>query len=340
MSAEHVQRTENLINSGDRRMPEQKYAGQSENRYRRKRRYGWHVFQLLLVLWIPSLPVVSHWFGTSLWIPAGYWALTLFAVYQLLPQIHVPGSLRQQMAVQGYVWSGAGIYLAIRYGMGVVLKSLAASPYDHSPLGLAGNAVETFLSLAFREYTRAYGIGTIYRLRKRRGVVASLFRVCFTLLLALTEIPLNRALLVQDGKSLFFFLVQQVFPAIANSAAAFQSGILRRMAGRTDLQRGAGAVPTRIPVSAPASVAGGECCEGGLSGSVCVVAPGQMCNGTWNEPGQRTKHAGRSVPFLCRSGGSGSVLLVLCRRVSSLPFGGADRKHGTGHLPRGCGADP
>ena len=44
MSAEHVHRTENLINSGDRRMPEQKYAGQSENRYRRKRRYGWHVF--------------------------------------------------------------------------------------------------------------------------------------------------------------------------------------------------------------------------------------------------------------------------------------------------------
>ena len=27
------------------------------------------------------------------------------------------------------------------------------------------------------------------------------------------------------------------------------------------------------------------------------------------------------------------MLLVLCRRVSSLPFGGADRKHGTGHLP-------
>lgn len=219
MSAEHVHRTENLINSGDRRMPEQKYAGQSENRYRRKRRYGWHVFQLLLVLWIPSFPVVSHWFGTSLWIPAGYWALTLFAAYQLLPQIHVPGSLRQQMAVQGYVWSGAGIYLAVWYGMGVVLKSLAASPYDHSPLGLAGNAVGTFLSLAFREYTRAYGIGTIYRLRKRGGVVASLLRVCFTLLLALTEIPLNRALLVQDRKSLFFFLVQKVFPAIADSAA-------------------------------------------------------------------------------------------------------------------------
>ena len=57
MSAEHVHRTENLINSGDRRMPEQKYAGQSENRYRRKRRYGWHVFQLLLVLWIPLLHI-------------------------------------------------------------------------------------------------------------------------------------------------------------------------------------------------------------------------------------------------------------------------------------------
>lgn len=243
------------------------------------------------------------------------------------------GQPAAQMAVQGYVWSGAGIYLAIRYGMGVVLKSLAASPYDHSPLGLAGNAVGTFLSLAFREYTRAYGIGTIYRLRKRRGVVASLFRVCFTLLLALTEIPLNRTLLVQDGKSLFFFLVQQVFPAIANSAALSSLAYY-------GADGGPGAVPTRISVSAPASVAGGECCEGGLSGSVCVVAPGQMCNGTWNEPGQRTKHAGRSVPFLCRSGGSGSVLLVLCRRVSSLPFGGADRKLGTGHLPRGCGADP
>ena len=77
-----------------------------------------------------------------------------------------------------------------------VLKSLAASPYDYSPLGFAGNAVGTFLFLAFREYTRAYGIVNIYWLRKRGGVVESLFRVCFTLLLALTEIPLNRSFLV------------------------------------------------------------------------------------------------------------------------------------------------
>lgn len=219
MSEEQMHQTENLVNPGDRRMPEQKYAGQSGHRCRRKRRYGWHAFQLLLFLWLPSLPVISHWFGTSLWIPAGYWALALFAACRFLPQIHVPGSLRQQMAVQGYVWSGAGIYLAVWYGMGVVLKSLAASPYDHSPPGLAGNAAGAFLSLAFREYTRAYGIGSIYRLRKRGGITASLLIVCFTLLLALTEIPFNRALLVQDGKSLFFFLVQQVFPAIANSAA-------------------------------------------------------------------------------------------------------------------------
>ena len=67
---------------------------------------------------------------------------------------------------------------------------------DYSPLGFAGNAVGTFLSLAFREYTRAYGIVNIYWLRKRGGVVESLFRVCFTLLLALTEIPLNRSFLV------------------------------------------------------------------------------------------------------------------------------------------------
>lgn len=87
-------------------------------------------------------------------------------------------------------------FLHVWYGMGGVLKSLAASPYDYSPLGFAGNAVGTFLSLAFREYTRAYGIGNIYWLRKRGGVVESLFRVCFTLLLALTEIPLNRSFLV------------------------------------------------------------------------------------------------------------------------------------------------
>lgn len=191
----------------------------SAEQMHRKRQYGLHVFQLLFLLWLPSLLGLSHWFGTSLWIPAGYWTLVLFAAYQFLPQIHVPGSLRQQMAVQGYVWSGAGIYLAAWYGMGVMLKSLAASPYDHSLLGLAGNAAGTFLSLTFREYTRAYGIGTIYRLRKGSGTKASMLTVCFTLLLALTEIPFNRALLVQDGKSLFFFLVQQVFPAIANSAA-------------------------------------------------------------------------------------------------------------------------
>lgn len=200
-------------------MQDQKNARQLESRCRRKRRYGWYTFCLLIFVWLPSFPWVSSWFQTSLWIPAGYWVLVLFAACYLFPRLHVPGSLRQQMTVQGYVWSGAGIYLAVWYGMGVVLKSLAASPYDHSLLGLAGNAAGLLLSLAFREYTRAYGIGNIYRLRKQGGIAASMLTACFTLLLALTEIPFNRALLVQDGKSLFFFLVQQVLPAIANSAS-------------------------------------------------------------------------------------------------------------------------
>lgn len=219
MSPERRARAEKNPIPGERTGAEQNRAGLYENRYRRKRRYGWCMFAILTFLWIPSLPVISHWFGTSLWIPAGYWgALWLLALF-CLPRIHVPGSLRQQMAVQGYVWSGAGIYLAVCYGIGVALKSLAASPYDHSLQGLFGNVASIFFSLAFREYARAYGIGAIYRLRKSGSIPAVLLTMLFTGMLALKEISWNRVSLVQDGKSLFFFVVQQMLPALTDSGA-------------------------------------------------------------------------------------------------------------------------
>lgn len=183
----------------------------------RGRHYG-YIALLLLVLWcLPSLPVAESWFSKNLWIGLCYWGCLLLLACLGLPRVHVPGSLKQQELVQGYVWSGAGIYLAIFYGIGIVLKSLAASPYDHSIAGLVGNSVTLLLSLAFREYTRAYGIGAAFRLQRRHGKKAVVFTALLTMLLAMTDISVKRAGLVQDEKSLFLFVVQQVLPAIEKS---------------------------------------------------------------------------------------------------------------------------
>ena len=179
--------------------------------------YALYALGLLVLLCIPSLPPVSSWFQNYLWIPALYWGLLLTAAWGLIPQVHVPGHFKQQRAVQGYAWSGAWVYLAIRYGIGIVLKDLAASPYDHSLFGLTVGLSGYCLSLAFREYVRTYGTGVLCRHGRRSRIRTSLLMGLLTIFLALTEIPFQRLKLVQDGKSMFFLVVQQVLPALAES---------------------------------------------------------------------------------------------------------------------------
>lgn len=200
-------------------MKQEKKGRKMDSRFERRRvlHYGWYVIGLSLFLCISSFPPVSSWFQNHLWPTVLFWGILLAAAWGLLPQVHVPGHLHWQGTVQGYAWSGAGVYLAIRYGIGIVLKDLAASPYDHSLSGLTVGLSGYCLSLAFREYVRTYGIRALCRHGRLSRIRTSLFMGLFTIFLALTEIPFQRLQLVQDGKSLFFFVVQQVLPAFAES---------------------------------------------------------------------------------------------------------------------------
>lgn len=185
---------------------------------RRGRHYGRYSVLLLLFVYIPSAPFLANFFQQSAWLLPAYWCLLCMAALLVLPAVHVPGSLRGQELVQGYAWSGAGIYLALCYGIGIFLKSLAATPYDHSPAGMAGNIVPLLLSLAYREYARAYGTGVLFRLQKHRRKQKYLLLALMAVFFACSDISLKRALLVQDGKALFLFLVQQVLPALLKSS--------------------------------------------------------------------------------------------------------------------------
>ena len=184
---------------------------------RRGRHYGRYALLLLLFVYIPSVPFLANFFQQSAWLLPAYWCLLCMAAILVIPAVHVPGSLRGQELVQGYAWSGAGIYLALCYGTGIVLKSLAASPYDHSPAGIAGNIVPLLLSMAYREYARAYGTGVLFRIQKHRRTQKYLLLALLAVFFACSDISLKRALLVQDKKALFLFVVQQIIPALLKS---------------------------------------------------------------------------------------------------------------------------
>lgn len=144
--------------------------------------------------------------------------VTLWAIIKwILPVVPIPGTIAQKERAIGYGITGATLFCALNFGLGVVLKNLARSPYDQSPLGMVTNLAQTFIPLIAREGIRAYLLGWIWRkmpaIKVRRMIMAAFL----TVLLAALEINWGKWSTLKGGEAIFVFFAKDVIPVCLKS---------------------------------------------------------------------------------------------------------------------------
>lgn len=177
------------------------------------RRYQLLTMLLLMVVLLSAFPILKNKLNSSPLIALLYWGAVIIGITFFFAAIHVPGRIAQYGFVKSYAISGAVIYIAIRFVLGVMLKLIKATPYDMSPLGLLSNVGIFFSALIARELIRAYGIGTAWRTLKYKHVAI----VVITLIFALTDISFTKLETAKDLESLTIFLVCDVGVALSQN---------------------------------------------------------------------------------------------------------------------------
>lgn len=141
------------------------------------------------------------------------WLGLVVLIRWVLPCMHVPGNLCLRQYIVGYAFSGAIIFLAAGFLLGVFLGKLSATPYDISPTGVFYNMLSLAPALSAREMIRAYVIGAIFRKKRNPWLKAALI----TLIFALIEINYGRIAVLNDPSAVVIYAAKDVVPAILKS---------------------------------------------------------------------------------------------------------------------------
>jgi signal peptidase len=142
------------------------------------------------------------------------WCVLLAVILLIAPRMYMPGELHMRGTVFSYGIVGAIVCLAFTFVVGVVLKCLAATPYDISLVGVAWNLFTTLPYLGARELTRAYLLGLVWRIPHRPRTAT----VLITVGLALLQVNYHKLILLNDVQSIVIFLAIDIAPIFAESA--------------------------------------------------------------------------------------------------------------------------
>ena len=148
-------------------------------------------------------------------LTAALWCGLFAALYYRAPRICVPAEEAQRSAVMTYAFLGAITYLTAFYLLGVILTTLAVSPYDHSPVGLLMNLVRILPPLIGRELVRAYGFGAAWRRCKHRKTAI----VLLTALLFIADLQTARLFQLNSLQSIVVYAAQTFVPDLARDIA-------------------------------------------------------------------------------------------------------------------------
>lgn len=157
---------------------------------------------------VPSF-LNQHWIY---WVPL-CWCALLGVIAGVLPRAgrRSPSQVRAAgLAVAG---CGAGISLAIAFFVGVLLKSLAASPFDRSPLGIWTNLWLLLPAIIAREQIRGYCLAAWTPRRGGRFGIAAVLVVLFSL----AEINYGKLGLLNTAQSLSIYLASDAAPIFAEN---------------------------------------------------------------------------------------------------------------------------
>lgn len=161
---------------------------------------------LLLMVGLSALPVLRKALNNSPFLSLLYWGTVILSLKFFFTSIHIPGRLSQKSVVKVYAITGAQVFIAISFVVGVLLKSLKGSPYDNSFFGILFNAMTFFSALFAREMIREYTLSSTWRTVKYKhaGIVV------ITIIMALTEINFSKAMYIKNLESLIIYLVTDV----------------------------------------------------------------------------------------------------------------------------------
>lgn len=168
----------------------------------------------ILFLVLLSVSAIPQWrvkLNNVFYISLFYWGVVLFLMSTIVPSVHIPGRETIRDSIRGYAIMGAGVYIAINFIIGVILKQLKATPYDISPKGIFINLMIIIPALLAREKIRAYGIGTIWRVMRYR----KLGIVVFTIVMALTEIHLGKIQKLNSTEDVVMYFLCDVLVVFA-----------------------------------------------------------------------------------------------------------------------------
>ncbi|MDO5096559.1 MAG: signal peptidase I [Peptostreptococcaceae bacterium] len=180
------------------------------------RRYQLLTILLLAVTLLSSFPIVRNKLNSSPYTALLYWGAVIVAIRFYFVSIHVPGRIMHQSVVKGYAISGAVIYIALGFVLGVFMKKLKATPYDISPLGMLNNAATILPALIAREMIRGYGLGTAWHRCKHKYIIV----VFITIIMALTDINFGKIEQIKDMEGVVVFIVSDVGTAFSKNILA------------------------------------------------------------------------------------------------------------------------
>lgn len=176
------------------------------NRVRMNPKYKFYFVVMLVLLILPSIPLVKKEFDVYFYVPVLYWMTIAVFILRIIPRMHVPGRVWMHGIIMGYAASAAIILISMNFVAGAVLKKLKGSPYDMSPKGILINLLGILSVLIARELIRAYGIGTIWKYFKYKYF----FILLFLFIMTATEINFFKIKHIEDMKGLIIYLISDV----------------------------------------------------------------------------------------------------------------------------------
>lgn len=177
------------------------------------RAYRTFAFVILAFTLLPGIPFFKNMLGSNIYLYLPYRLFIIGSILFIVPAVHVPGKLSMRGTVSSYAAAGAGVYIALGFGAGVLLKCLKASPYDLSASGLVYNILSVLSLGLLWELARAYCIGSICRgIRFKRTKL-----VLLTLIMGAARINYSKLAMIEDTESLVVFIVCDVMLILAGS---------------------------------------------------------------------------------------------------------------------------
>lgn len=142
-----------------------------------------------------------------------YYSIIIMCILFFFPAIHTIGTIKTKNHIMSFCIAGSAIYIAVNFIIGILMKSLASSPYDTSPMGIVNN-IATFIpkTTAFIA-VRSYSVNSVYK----KSACPKFWITVISLYLAALEFNYAKLSIISGLEGFFIYFFQDIIPKVVNS---------------------------------------------------------------------------------------------------------------------------